>query len=502
MRHRIYKYLLITYVFAALSVPLACQDALASYTIKVFEIKFCDDDGNNCSTATEVGLQGQLDIANEVFERPKLPFQFIIHPATDFNIFVIDSDANSNCTIADKYTPGHVLCEDPCVDTNNDGLKDGIPHDANGDNTDGDKEDQDYICNPNEEWDNRLNFHAEYYQDLHPDAIILVSPGNYRIPKYKKFGTCSVTTGTSCIEDADCPATEECEFDDYFYMWYMKWAGGFSGCRSSRITMSSRGGGGTFFAHEGGHYFCLPHSFYDREVLRYPSDVDEAALMIKDYVELNDIDPLNHQEVLKVFDGDYEAWKFDADLDGVPDQLYIKDTPPDPGATLIASVNGTCSLSTGISCSEDADCPATEECEYDYCGPIDSVQVEVKYDDYPDETYELRPDRNLVISYFKFCPFDLYHSEDQAIVISANLFSENLRLTQAQFQGVQWTEFEYSGLEEWGTYYHPFNSLAEGINAVEEGNKLMIKKGTTSVTPILFKKMVIDAYMGSVVIGR
>jgi M6 family metalloprotease-like protein len=64
-----------------------------------------------------------------------------------------------------------------------------------------------------------------------------------------------------------------------------------------------------------------------------------------------------------------------------------------------------------------------------------------------------------------------------------------------------WVDFDYTGFEL-GTFLHPFDTLQEGLDFTPVGGHLIIKAGSTSVTPELTKAMTIHAYGGSVYIGQ
>ncbi|MFC1573069.1 hypothetical protein ACFL6M_05665 [Candidatus Eisenbacteria bacterium] len=66
--------------------------------------------------------------------------------------------------------------------------------------------------------------------------------------------------------------------------------------------------------------------------------------------------------------------------------------------------------------------------------------------------------------------------------------------------GETYVDFNYSGPED-GTPWNPYDTLAEGIEAVIEGCRLVIKPGTSTETATVTKAMTIVAYDGVVVIG-
>lgn len=67
--------------------------------------------------------------------------------------------------------------------------------------------------------------------------------------------------------------------------------------------------------------------------------------------------------------------------------------------------------------------------------------------------------------------------------------------------GDVWVDFPYSGIEL-GIFTAPFNTFAEGHDAVPHGGTLKIKTGTSSEKPSVSKRMRIEAYGGPVTIGR
>jgi hypothetical protein len=65
-----------------------------------------------------------------------------------------------------------------------------------------------------------------------------------------------------------------------------------------------------------------------------------------------------------------------------------------------------------------------------------------------------------------------------------------------------WVDFNYFGIFEFGLFEYPYNTLAEGLNAVSWGGTLRIKPGTTPETAHISKAMKIDAYGGTATLGR
>jgi hypothetical protein len=76
-----------------------------------------------------------------------------------------------------------------------------------------------------------------------------------------------------------------------------------------------------------------------------------------------------------------------------------------------------------------------------------------------------------------------------------------LYVTYAGTGNVIWVDFAHSGTED-GTYQHPYNTLAEGVNAVFAGGTLRVMAGSSAETMTITKAMNIQAYGGSVTIGQ
>ena len=64
-----------------------------------------------------------------------------------------------------------------------------------------------------------------------------------------------------------------------------------------------------------------------------------------------------------------------------------------------------------------------------------------------------------------------------------------------------YVDFDYTGGEN-GLFHLPFNTLFEGVNAVDAGRTLNIKAGSTSEKLVLAKAMTLRAYGGTVTLGR
>jgi len=65
-----------------------------------------------------------------------------------------------------------------------------------------------------------------------------------------------------------------------------------------------------------------------------------------------------------------------------------------------------------------------------------------------------------------------------------------------------WVDFNYTGLFEVGTFAFPYDTLAEGLNAVSYGGLLKIKAGVTSETATIAKRVRVEAYGGNVTLGQ
>lgn len=63
-----------------------------------------------------------------------------------------------------------------------------------------------------------------------------------------------------------------------------------------------------------------------------------------------------------------------------------------------------------------------------------------------------------------------------------------------------WVDFGYVGVEE-GTFAKPFNTLAEGLAAVEAGGTLYVR-GQSAETPTITKRVRIESYNGTATIGE
>ena len=65
-----------------------------------------------------------------------------------------------------------------------------------------------------------------------------------------------------------------------------------------------------------------------------------------------------------------------------------------------------------------------------------------------------------------------------------------------------WVDFNYFSFLEDGTFIWPFNTLAEGVNAVPYGGAIKFKTGSSAETALISKRMTLQTYNGPVLIGR
>ena len=64
-----------------------------------------------------------------------------------------------------------------------------------------------------------------------------------------------------------------------------------------------------------------------------------------------------------------------------------------------------------------------------------------------------------------------------------------------------YVDFGYTGLEN-GTFRYPYNTFAEGYNAVPTGGMMAIRAGSSAVYPIIGKSMTIISWGGTARIGQ
>jgi hypothetical protein len=70
------------------------------------------------------------------------------------------------------------------------------------------------------------------------------------------------------------------------------------------------------------------------------------------------------------------------------------------------------------------------------------------------------------------------------------------------FPGPVWVDFNYAGLPKIGTYANPYNTLAQGTNAVPSGGTVILKPGLSHETMAISKPMVITSYGGTAIVGQ
>ena len=140
--------------------------------------------------------------------------------------------------------------------------------------------------------------------------------------------------------------------------------GGGSSSRFSRSVAWRKSPDAADLAHEIGHYMHNVHPFNGAD------SIEHAGQMIANYIDAGN--PAS--EGLRALDGD-EPW--------------VLDTPPDAAGAVFVEAHG------------------------DKCGAEGTVEIPVTYGSGQQQTFTLAPDRTLVMSYFKGCPFDMRFSSDQ-----------------------------------------------------------------------------------------
>jgi hypothetical protein len=216
-------------------------------------------------------MQAGLDATNEVHNRSNSGIKFIIDPQTNFTGFVNSTILNTDCLVPDGVVPEKITVDD----VNGDGKVDG--------------DDKKMVCDPTIPAAERTAFALKY-----PHSVVAFARGVALVPKWDGAAghwTIAIPTG------------------------------GYSSCEGAFIVVRKDFGGGTFFAHESGHYLCSPHTF-----AYAPADVAAAAQIIKNYVEGNNIDRNDPMAALNVFDADRSA--------------TVYDTPPDPSYAIFVTLYG------------------------------------------------------------------------------------------------------------------------------------------------------------------
>lgn len=325
-------------------------------SVKVF--RFCDDDGTNCATSTRASMQKGIDSLNNYLYRSDSNLRFKIS-TSPVAIRVGQISAYNFGTIRSDSWNGK------CKPKSNLGS---YPEDANGDGT-VNEDDKKYLCPPTDS-------DSSFDSDLENFEKAVEAAGD--VPIFTRGGTEFV----------------EYKVNNGVGSWRSSgWTYGSSSCRSHAVLLTSNPGGGTFVAHELGHYFCLPHTMSEDEAA--PRTRTEAAKQIADYVSNHGTSPIADATIFRgLWDPDRDLSSYNGDLSYI--QGYpINDTRPDPGLVLFQSVN-TNPKPDGIA----------EECVYD-----PSVVVRVSFGspyNYA-HNYTITPDRTLLMSYYKRCFGDRQH---------------------------------------------------------------------------------------------
>lgn len=300
----------------------------AYYQASLRILRVCDWGGANCGQTDSNDVRGALDWANALQYRSEGKLRFVVDPATDFSATINADGMNNTCK------PVANLASYTDNDPNNDGVSD--------------QADIDLLCPPVA--DGGLG-----------EAIGKTIDGTGGIAVYARGGFKAVA------------------WDPVNMKWNkVAHSGGYSSCTGHNVTLTSKFGASTFVAHELGHYFCSPHTFWNQ-----PKTIAAMGTLIKDFVVGGGAAPGSTTAILKeLFDGDSKS-DFQGEfayLSGYP----ISDTPPDPDTSVF---NGTaCDLaSTSVSTT------------IAYGAPWNVSQK-----------YTLTPDRRNVMSYFKGC-FGQYH---------------------------------------------------------------------------------------------
>ena len=70
------------------------------------------------------------------------------------------------------------------------------------------------------------------------------------------------------------------------------------------------------------------------------------------------------------------------------------------------------------------------------------------------------------------------------------------------FVGPVWVDFNFSFPLHLGTYAFPYNTLAQGVSAVQTGGTIAFKPGSSSETMTISKPMTLVAVGGAATIGQ
>lgn len=294
------------------------------YKVRVLAVRLADDDGGHASPQTQADFQAALDSANEIFARSGSRVSLSIDPASDFSGHVKSTLMNHDCKPL-KTDAELAQLTDPKLDTAT-------------------------ICDKELVGKARTAYALKY-----PDkAVVFLRYSKSRV-----------------------------RFDETLGHWvqdFVKATGGFSGGAGYVIVLVRSVKGGTFAAHEFGHYFHSPHTFPGKlkEPLGdLPTTLDEAKAKLTGYVQsklgTSGFDP--QKDGLKPYDADRGS--------------EVNDTPPDAGTAIFKAEYGD-------PCLPDK-------------GKIE-IPIKVNGVSY---TYTLAPMRDNVMSYFKGCPFDMRLSPNQ-----------------------------------------------------------------------------------------
>ena len=310
----------------------------AYYQASLRILRVCDANGTNCGSTDANDVRAALDATNALQYRSDGLLRFAVAPSTNFNELIQHDGLNNACK------PVGNLASYTDNDPNNDGVSD--------------QDDIDMLCPPIS--DNGYGESLGKYVDSWSGATAVYSRGGFKAVKWD---------GAKWVK--------------------VQHEGGFSSCEGHAVTLTNRFGGGTFVAHELGHYFCSPHTFY-----KQPKSLAAIVQLIKGYVDGGDAAPTEKTKILKaLFDGDtkqtYEGEV--ANLAAFP----INDTPPDPDT---GPYEGYFGVDPNV--DENAECWTSAT----------SIQADVAFGApwNQTQTYTLAPDRRNVMSYFKGC-FGPYH---------------------------------------------------------------------------------------------
>lgn len=178
---------------------------------------------------------------------------------------------------------------------------------------------------------------------------------------------------------------DRAEYDGVKKQWSVKRTASDYGYSGGDLPFVVTGGGpwsGEFLAHEIGHYLHLSHTHY-----YLPPDAQTAAKTAADWLKSTG---LQADQAKRAFDGD---------------AYNVPDTRPDPGPELFAAFHQD-------ACTKDPGKTAFD------------VTVVHNGESY---VAQFEPERDLVMSYFKECPFKQRFSAGQALVVERALMRFNRR---------------------------------------------------------------------------